>query len=118
MEVRRNDIVFVKCNAMVPNGSVQCFDRPAIVLQNNKGNANSPTLIVAYLTSQIKRTDLPTHVVLQHYPGLCKKSMVLLEQVDTISKDDVVEVINHLDTEDVVKVNNGLLISLGFGEVA
>lgn len=103
---------------MVPNGSVQCFDRPAIVLQNNKGNVSSPTLIVAYLTSQIKRTDLPTHVVLQHYPGLSKRSMVLLEQVDTISKDDVTDVINHLDIEDVVRVNNGLLISLGFGEVA
>ena len=43
MIIQRNDIIFVKCNAMEANGSVQCFDRPAVVIQNNVGNTHSPT---------------------------------------------------------------------------
>ena len=43
---------------------------PAVVVQNEKGNLHSPTLIVCYLTSQLKRLEMKTHVLLQHYENL------------------------------------------------
>lgn len=117
MQIWRNDVVFVKCSVTEANGSVQCYDRPAVVIQNNIGNQHSPTLIVAYLTSQIKRLDMPTHIVLSNYKGLTKSSMVMLEQISTISKDDVIEVMDHLSDEDIQKVNYAIRASLALKEV-
>lgn len=42
MQIWRNDIVFIKCNVTVQNSSVQCFNRPVVVIQNNIGNQHSP----------------------------------------------------------------------------
>lgn len=118
MKIKRNDVIYVKCNAMEANGSVQSFDRPAVVIQNNIGNEHSPTLIVAYLTTQIKRMDMPTHVVLSGYKGLRKTSMVMTEQIATISRNDVDEVMDHLRDEDIAKLNYALYTSLALKEVS
>jgi Growth inhibitor len=115
--MKRNDIVFLKCSAVESNGSVQNFDRPAVIIQNNMGNEHSTTLIVAYLTSQIKRMDMPTHVVLSGYQ-LYKPSMLMAEQIATVSKSDVVAVIDHLRPEDVAKVNYAIFSSLDLQEVS
>lgn len=117
MKIKRNDVIFVKCSVTEKNGSVQCYDRPAVVIQNNMGNQHSTTLIVAYLTSQIKRLDMPTHIVLSGYKGLTKSSMVMLEQIDTISKNDVIEVMDHLRDEDVQKLNYSICASLALKNV-
>lgn len=58
-----------------------------MVIQNNRGNKYSPTVIVAAITSRLK-TKLPTHVLLRNIKGLDKNSVVLLEQVRTIDKKD------------------------------
>jgi mRNA interferase MazF len=112
MDIKRNDIVFVKCEAIVPNGSVQCFDRPAVVLQNDIGNTHSPTLIVVYLTAHIKKIHMPTHMLLGNYQGLYRRSMVLGEQIATISKNNVMDVVGHLRDEDVKRVNAAVVLSL------
>lgn len=117
MMIQRNDIVFVKCTAKT-NGSVQSLDRPAVVIQNDVGNHHSPTLIVAYLTSQIKKVGMPTHVILSGYRGLRKTSMFMAEQIATISKDDVEEVMDHLRDEDIEKVNYAIFASLDLREAS
>ena len=38
--------------------------RPVLVIQNDKGNQYSPTVIVAAISSKIKRMDMLTHVIL------------------------------------------------------
>jgi len=108
---KKYDIVYVKEQGS-GRGSVQMFARPAVVLQNDVGNRFSPTTIVALMTSKIKREDLPTHVVLDDYK-CSKRSMVLLEQVMTISKTDIVNKIDQLRPKDRVKVDTALLVSLG-----
>ncbi len=108
----RGDIVYVENPLQEPHGHVSCGNHPAVVIQNNVGNAHSANLIVAYLTSQIKRLELPTHVVLQHYDRL-KPSMLLAEQIATIDKTDVTEYIGHLRPEDMVRVDKALISSLG-----
>ena len=54
-----------------------------LVLQNDAGNFFSPTLIVAPMSSQVdKRTDLPTHIVLEQVRGLDGPSLIMLEQLN------------------------------------
>lgn len=118
MDIRKGDIVFVDNPFQSPHGAVICGSRPAVVIQNNKGNEYSNNIIVAYLTSQLKRIEMTTHVILQWYPGLKKTSMVQAEQIATISKSDVTCVIDHLRPEDQVRVDQAIKASLALEEVS
>ena len=117
LELKRGDIIFVDNPHQEPHGHVVCGNRPAVVIQNNAGNEHSENVIVAFLTSQIKRLELPTHVVIQHYAGLRKASVVQTEQIATIAKEDVLSVIDHLRAEDMVRVDQSLVASLALREV-
>lgn len=70
------------------NGSIQSGYRPGIVIQNNIGNRYSPTLIAIPLTSQIKKLNQATHLLIERNKenGLLKDSMLLAEQIATIDK--------------------------------
>ena len=113
MDINKYDIVYVKDTYKQVRGSIQSFDRPAVVIQNNKGNQHAPTTIIAYITSQIKREDLPTHVILEGYK-LYRKSMVMLEPLKTVAKEDIVAKIDELHTKDRMSMDAALLVSLGF----
>jgi len=79
------------------SGSVQSGNRPAVIFQNNKGNMYSPNLVVLPLTSRLKRLELPTHVLISsHDSGLPMDSMVLCENPQCISKDDLGDYITTL----------------------
>ena len=85
MDVEWGDVVFVDFTDN-SRDSEQSGIRPAIIIQNDKGNEHSPTTIVASITSQEKRY-LPTHVIVKPYQsGLNKVSTILMEQVRTIDK--------------------------------
>ena len=60
MEVRRGDIFIADLNPVV--GSEQGGVRPVVVVQNDRGNRFSPTVICAAMTSRLGKSDLPTHV--------------------------------------------------------
>lgn len=61
-------------------GSEQRGWRPGLVFQNNTGNEFSPNIIALPLTTQLKKSAQPTHVVvLSSNSGLKKDSMVLCE---------------------------------------
>ena len=109
----RGDIVFVENPMQTPHGHVVAGNHPAIVIQNDAGNEHSNNLIIAYITSQLKRLELPTHVVLQWYGGLKKVSVVQTEQLATIDKGDVISVIDHLTDADMTRVDRAIIASLG-----
>ena len=110
---KRGDIIYVE-NPLKPcHGHIVAGNHPAIVVQNQVGNKYSENLIIAYVTSKIKRVEMPTHVVLQKYPGLRKISMVQTEQLATINKSDVISVFDHLSDTDMKKVDQALIASLG-----
>lgn len=110
--ITRGTVVFVKDLNKDSNGHVMKGRHPAVVVQNEKGNLHSPTLIVCYLTSQLKRLEMKTHVLLQHYENL-KLSVVQAEQVATIDKSDVLDVIEQLRPEDMARVDAAISFSLG-----
>ena len=81
-QILRGDLYYAQLDPVI--GSEQGGERPVLILQNNKGNHYSPTVIVAPLTTNIVRSSLPTHVELKT-SGLHSTSLVLLEQIRTIA---------------------------------
>lgn len=71
-------------------GSVQSGWRPGVVFQNNIGNAHSPNVVVLPLTTNLKKRDMPTHVVLSATDsGLIRDSMVLCENPQCVPKESL-----------------------------
>ena len=88
IDVKWGDICYVDFGEN--EGSEQNGIRPAIIIQNDIGNAYSPTTIVASITSQ-KKKHLPTHVVINPcQSGLKKISTIMFEQIRTIDKSRIV----------------------------
>ena len=113
--VKRGELYFADLSPVV--GSEQGGIRPVLIVQNDIGNKYSPTIIAAAITSQMFKNKMPTHINLdaEHY-GLQKDSIVLLEQIRTLDKKRLKEKIGELDSEAMRRVNEGLMISLGFWE--
>ena len=109
---KRGDIYRANLNPYF--GSEQGGVRPVLVLQNNIGNIYCPTLIVAPLTSYIKKKDQPTHYILEDVEGLYGPSMVLLKQIKTIDKRRVLAYKGKISKEQMREIDEAILISLGF----
>lgn len=96
-------------------GSIQGGVRPVVIIQNNIGNKYSPTVIVACLTSKNKK-DMPTHVELSTATGLNLDSKVLCEQILTINKTELRDLICVLPEYAMDKIDEALMISLGMNK--
>jgi mRNA interferase MazF len=94
------------------SGSIQSGLRPVVIVQTQSGNKYSPTVIVAPVTSSIKKTNLPFHVYLGLQYGLKKESMLLLEQLQTINKSDLGEYIGVVGGKTMLLVNDALRATL------
>ena len=88
-KVRQGQIYYVDFPVSI--GSVQAGVRPAVITSANRRNRTSPTVIVAIITSQLKRLDLDEHVLLPKIKGLPKESMVEAEQRFTVDKTQLQE---------------------------
>ena len=113
MDIKWGDVVFVDFTDN-SRDSEQSGIRPAIIIQNDKGNEHSSTTIVASITSQDKRY-LPTHVVVKPYQsGLNKVSTILMEQVRTIDKSRILSKVGHIEPDWLKeKIKKSLTISFG-----
>lgn len=113
--VKRGELYYADLSPVV--GSEQGGVRPVLIVQNNVGNKYSPTIIAAAITSQLDKAKLPTHIALPaNKYGLPKDSVVLLEQIRTLDKRRLKEKIGELPINMMARVNEALLVSLGFFE--
>lgn len=111
MDVRRGDIYTLDYGN--PIGSEQGGRRPALIIQNDSGNLNSSTTIVAAITSNLNR-QYPFQVrILASESGLPKDSVVMLEQLLTVSKSRLINKAGHLTATKMIEVDNAIRISLG-----
>lgn len=112
MDIKWGDVVYVDFTDN-SRDSEQNGIRPAIIIQNDKGNEHAPTTIVASITSQEKRY-IPTHVTVKPYQsGLNKVSTIMFEQIRTIDKSRIISKVGHIDTDWLVeKIKKSLTISL------
>lgn len=113
--IKRGELYYADLSPVI--GSEQGGVRPVLIVQNNVGNKYSPTVIAAAITSQLDKAKLPTHIPLPaNEYGLPKNSVVLLEQIRTLDKRRLKEKIGELPINMMSRVNEALLISLGFFE--
>lgn len=86
-------------------GNEQKGWRPGVVFQNNLGNKYSPNIIALPLTSSLKKSNQPTHVVLPaDKTGLIKDSMVLCENPERMSKERLGNYLTTIPEEYMAKI--------------
>ncbi len=97
----------------IGDGSEQAGVRPVLIIQNNTGNHYSPTVICVPLTSKCKK-QMPTHYTLtkMEYEFLTYDSIVLCEQIKTISKRRLSHRIGMVGKDDMKMVGEKLCVSI------
>lgn len=110
IQVKRGEIYYANLCPIV--GSEQGGVRPVVILQNDKGNKHSNTTIVAAITSELDKPNLPTHVIFKT-DRMKKKSMVLLEQIRTIDKSRLGRFVGTMDHRTTKRIDKAILISFG-----
>ena len=108
---KRGDIYLANLNPF--KGSEQGGTRPVLVLQNNDGNFYCPTLIVAPITTKLKKLNMPTHCCFEKVRDLPEPSMVSLEQIKTIDKSRVQKDLGKMTREQMREVEDAIRESLG-----
>ena len=108
---KRGDIYLANMNPF--KGSEQGGTRPVLVMQNNDGNFYCPTLIVAPITTKLKKLNMPTHCCFEKVRGLPEPSMVSLEQIKTIDKSRVQKYLGKMTREQMREVEDAIRESLG-----
>ena len=111
MQVKRGDIYYADLSPVV--GSEQGGIRPVLIRQNDVGNRYSPTVICAAITSRMNKAKLPTHIEIDSRRcQIMKDSVILLEQIRTIDKQRLKDMIGHLDKERMRSVDEAIRVSL------
>lgn len=90
------------------SGHVQSGIRPVIVVQNNKGNANSNTTIVVPVTKSKKKNFLPTHVTIDKEHNCGVTGQILCEQIITINQYVLIKHLGKLPKSLNSKLDNAL----------
>lgn len=108
---RRGDIYCADLNPVV--GSEQGGIRPVVVIQNDIGNKHSTTLIVAAVTTKIrKKEQMPTHYLIQNNPAFSEPSVVMLEQIRTIDKKRIEGYLGKATQTEMLGIDKALLASV------
>jgi mRNA interferase MazF len=92
--------------------------RPALILQNDLANQNSPITIVAAITSKFGETLYPTEVLIKSPEGgLRQDSVILLNQIRSIDKQRLIRKLGTLSSVTLHKVDLAIQISLGLTQL-
>lgn len=113
-QVRRGGIYWVDGNPA--RGSEQAGRRPGLVVSNEAINRTAPIVVVAALTSRIPRRRYSSHAPAPAIPGtgLTTESVVLCEQLVTVSKDRLGDRLGSLPLAAMARVDQALGVALGF----
>lgn len=94
-------------------GSIQYGYRPVIILQNDRGNESSTTVIVVPLTGKPKYGQ-PTHAIIGTHTGVRRVSTALCEQIQTIPMDRLTRKIGKIaEDDDIQALHRAINAALG-----
>ena len=99
MNVQRGDVVMVQFPFA---GSASTKRRPGVVVQNDRNNRRLENVILAQVTTRLGPPNEPTRFVVDPGTpdgvpsGLEFKSAISCENLATVRKDQITEVIGHL----------------------
>ena len=112
LKVKRGQIYYADLSPVI--GSEQGGHRPVLIISNDKGNAVSPIVIIAPITTRIGKKRLPTHVLIGTESGMAEDSMISCEQIRTIDKSRITtRCITEAKPWIMAEVNKAIKISLG-----
>lgn len=106
-EIKKGDIYYAMLNPVI--GSEQDGKRPVVVIQNNLANKHSPTVIIAPITTILKKLYIPTHIVIGKNNFLKKDSTILVEQVRVIDKSRIITFLGKLNEIQMRQVDKALI---------
>ena len=115
---QRGDIWFASLG-MHPATSVQGGTRPVVIVSNDIGNLHAATVNVVPMTRHLKKPELPCHTQLDPDSISDKRlpldpSMVLAEQLTTISKYALRSYAGHItDTDALNRIEHAVAEQLG-----
>lgn len=109
-EIKRGEIYYADLSPVV--GSEEGGIRPVIVLQNDKGNLHSKTVIVAAITTAKPKPQMPTHITITGC-GLREESTVRLEHIRTIDKARLKEYTGIADKTTMNRIDHAITVSFG-----
>ncbi|MFC7187612.1 type II toxin-antitoxin system PemK/MazF family toxin [Halorubrum yunnanense] len=110
-DVRRGDVVIVRLDPA--EGHEIKKTRPAVVIQNDIGNRNSSTTIVAPITGTYREYPFEVFVEADGSP-LGKDSSIRLDQIRTVSVPERIRsVAGSLHGPTMAEVDEALQLSLG-----
>lgn len=109
--VRRGDVVIVRLDPA--EGHELNKTRPAVVLQNDVGNRNSSTTIIAPATGTYR--GYPFEVLIEASDSPFEKnSSVRLDQIRVVSIETRIQsVVGSLDPDKMSEIDEALKLSLG-----
>ena len=108
MEINQGDIFWF--DAGEPRGSSPAYSRPVAVIQNNIFN-RSPlgTVVACALTTNLRRAKAPGNVLLdENEAELSKQSVIVISQILTIDKSELIDKIGSLSKERVAEILKGI----------
>lgn len=110
--MKRGDVYQANLDPVI--GSEQGGIRPVVIIQNDRGNRYSPTVIVVAVTTRRKKPQLPVHVLLtQEESGLKEDSIVLTEQVRTLEKTRLTRYLGTVTAQAMKRIDRALGMSIG-----
>ncbi len=108
MVINQGDVYWVDLGE--PAGSEPGYSHPHVVIQNNLFNHSKlRTVLVCALTSNLKRAEAPGNVLFDEgEANLPKQSVVIVSQVFTVDKAQLVEYIGTLSAQRIRQILDGL----------
>ena len=110
-QIRRGDMFYANLGTTI--GSEQGKFRPVLVVQNDVGNAHSPTVVIVPITHNLNKKPLPTHAVIPQSTGLEHDSLALVEQIRTIDRSRITEYIGHIESKVQAEIDTALSVCVG-----
>lgn len=116
MNVRRGDVVLVHYPFTSGVGGSL---RPALVVQNNRDNERLHNTVVAQITTNLRRANDPSHLLIHpstaegEASGLLHESVVSCTNLATVHQDRMNRVIGHLPASALRRLDGCLKVALG-----
>ncbi len=106
--IRRGEIYLADLDPI--KGSEQGGIRPVLVVQNAMEFRYSPTVVIAPITSRVKR-PLLTHIAIIN-EALFSESTILVEQIRTIDKSRLKKLLGYADQDILDRVDQAIRICI------
>jgi mRNA interferase MazF len=114
-EFKRGEIYYVDLDDVgYATPYIQNKTRPALVIQNNIGNSQSQTLIIALLTTADKKPYPFQYAI--NLNG--RESKIMMEQIMTIPKNRMLQKFGELTPKQIIEADQALMYSLALSRLS